>query len=105
MSTHKIETTRSGTTNGMDWDVDYTITYTFTPGCPETGPSYASGGEPATGPEIEFASITPGAGDHGAFSDMAQAGLEDWAKDWLAGDGYDQAVEHALDELDRGKDD
>lgn len=30
------------------------IHYLFTPGCPETGPSYASGGEPASGPEIEL---------------------------------------------------
>ena len=101
MSTHKIDVERSGTTNGMDWEAEYVITYNYTPGCPETGPSYASGGEPATGPEVEFVSITPDAGDHGAFSDMAQAGLEDWAKDWLAGDGYDQAIENALDDLQR----
>lgn len=105
MSTHKIDVERSGTTNGMDWEAEYVITYNFTPGCPETGPSYASGGEPATGPEVEFVSITPDAGDHGAFTDMAQAGLDDWAKDWLAGDGYDQAIENALDDLQGQEDD
>ena len=30
------------------------VTYSYTSGTPEQGPSYASGGEPATGPEIEI---------------------------------------------------
>ena len=30
------------------------IVYTVTPGSPETGPSYASGGEPAVDPEVEI---------------------------------------------------
>jgi hypothetical protein len=29
------------------------VQFYFTPGCPETGPSYASGGEPETYPEID----------------------------------------------------
>ena len=29
------------------------IEFNFVPGCPETGPSYSSGGEPATPDEIE----------------------------------------------------
>lgn len=32
--------------------------FTYTPGCPEQGPSYASGGEPATGPEVEIQKAT-----------------------------------------------
>lgn len=34
------------------------VRYTFTPGYPETGPSYASGGDPAQGPEIEIEAAT-----------------------------------------------
>ena len=34
------------------------ITFTYVRGTPEQGPSYASGGEPATGPEIEIVRAT-----------------------------------------------
>lgn len=40
---------------GITRDVD--VEFTYTPGEPERGPSYASGGEPATGPEIEIISV------------------------------------------------
>ena len=40
------------------------IVYTVTPGCPETGPSYASGGEPASPPEVEIY--------------LAEAVIEEW---------------------------
>lgn len=33
---------------------DVLVTYTVTPGCPETGPSYACGGTPAFPPEVEI---------------------------------------------------
>lgn len=33
------------------------IEYTCTPGSPECGPSYASGGEPAEAPEIDFVEV------------------------------------------------
>jgi hypothetical protein len=34
---------------------DYTFTYT--PGCPATGPSYASGGDPAEDPQTEVTDV------------------------------------------------
>jgi hypothetical protein len=61
----------------MDWDVDYEITFTYRPGAPDTFD------EPGYGPEVDFVSISPGAGDHGAFTDLAQKDLEEWAADWL----------------------
>lgn len=38
--------------DGIEVEID--CTYTFTSGVPEQGPSYASGGQPAEGPEIEI---------------------------------------------------
>lgn len=84
MTQYQITATRSGSHPTMgDWDVEHTITFTYLPGAGPTGPTYASGGEPGHGPEIEFVSIDPDAGDHGAFTDLAQADLVDWAKNWL----------------------
>lgn len=80
---HTIAACRSGSYNGMDYDLDYEITFTCQPG--------VAGGEP----ELQFVAIEPDAGDHGAFSDLAQKGLEDWARDWLD-DNFDRALEKAL---------
>ncbi len=38
-------------------DLSAEIIFTFTPGRPARGPSYASGGEPAEGPEIDVEEI------------------------------------------------
>lgn len=100
-TTHKIGTTRSGTTNGMDWDADYEITFLYRPGRPAK--MYLRNGDPGypeDPPEVEFVSVSPDAGDHGAFTDLAQQGLEDWASDWLQGDGFDLAIEKACADLD-----
>ncbi len=35
------------------WEGDVTVSYTVLPGEPETGPSYACGGTPATGATVE----------------------------------------------------
>lgn len=75
---HTITAMRSGSHPTMgDWDADYAITFTI-----------ADNGEPV------FVSIDPDAGDHGAFSDIAQAGLIDWATDWLD-ENADRAMEKA----------
>jgi hypothetical protein len=106
MSQHKINVTRSGSHESMgDWEAEYEITFSFTPGSPDTydksrgGPGGWDPGYPA---EVEFISISPGAGDHGAFSDLAQKDLESWASEWLQDDGYAEAVQIA--EQDREPD-
>ena len=38
-------------------EVTLLASYSYTPGCPEQGPSYDSGGQPAEGPEIEITSM------------------------------------------------
>lgn len=52
-----------------DTEREYVVTYTFSPGRPEQGPSYASGGEPAEPPEVELLEIE---GEGSALLD------EDW---------------------------
>ena len=74
---HKITATQSGTYNGMDYDIEYEITFIYTPGVDDTFD------EPGYGPEVEMKSVEPDAGDHGAFSDLAQKELMEWAADWL----------------------
>ena len=37
---------------------EYVVTYTISKGYPATGPSYASGGEPAEPPEVELIDVT-----------------------------------------------
>lgn len=58
-----------------DGDGEMTVAFTFTPGQPETPPSYDCGGEPAYGPEIEIDSV-----------EGAPVGIidEDKIADWLA---------------------
>jgi hypothetical protein len=74
---HTIAACRSGSYNGMDYDNEYTITFTYLPGWA------GDRDDPGYGPEIEFVSIDPPAADIGAFTDLAQADLIDWAKSWL----------------------
>jgi len=93
MSKHKIHWYRSGTTNGMDWEDEQTITFEFRAGAPERAPTYWHGGLPADPDELEVISVTPGAGDAGGFTDMAQRALEDEAETWLSSEGYDAALE------------
>ena len=105
MSKHKITWLRSGTTNGLDWEDEQEITFEFRAGRPAK--MYLRNGDPgypADPDEIEFVSISPGAGDAGVFSDLAQAQLESEADTWLSSDGYDAAIEivasDAADALD-----
>lgn len=109
MSKHKIPWLRSGTTNGMDFEDEQEITFEFRAGRPAR--MYLRNGDPgypADPDEIEFVSISPGAGDAGVFSDLAQQALEDEADTWLSSEGYDAAIEIAAadhaDALDRADD-
>jgi hypothetical protein len=72
-------------------EIEVRIWFTFTPGCPEQGPSYVSGGEPATGPEVEFDSVE-------RVDGIAAPELADWAAEYLAGPGFDRAMEEATDD-------
>jgi hypothetical protein len=93
-TTHKIHALRHGSQNDVDWEAEYVITFRYSPGSKDYWNRAAGLWEQGWGPEIEYVSISPDAGDHGAFSDLAQRGLEEWAADWLA-DNADDAIEIA----------
>jgi hypothetical protein len=104
MTTHKIRWLRTGSYNGMDWEAEHEITFRFRPGRPAK--MYLRNGDPgypADPDEVEFVSITPDAGDHGAFSDIAQRNLESDAQEWLETDGFDEAIQIATSDLDAAR--
>lgn len=94
MSLHKIITELEISFPGTDPDERETvwpeveIEFSFTAGSPETGPSYSSGGEPATPDEIEVMSVK-------VLKDEGINMIHGWwvqkAQDWLDDDGYDAA--------------
>lgn len=53
------------------------IVFSYTPGAPATGPTYASGGEPGYGPEIEILKVSVLTSKKGVPEVWAEA-------DWLA---------------------
>jgi hypothetical protein len=67
------------------------IRYSCTPGYSEMGPSYASGGEPACGPEIEFIRAVIVDGD--GLSPTVEE-TDKWAEAYLASDtGFNAVIE------------
>jgi hypothetical protein len=105
MSQHKIRTVRVYDRD-LGAEEEYEITFSFTPGSPDTydksrgGPG---GWDPGYSAEVEFVSISPGASDVGAFTDLAQKDLESWADNWLQTDGYDEALAVAAADDERGR--
>jgi hypothetical protein len=105
MSQHKIRTVRVYDRD-LGAEEEYEITFSFTPGSPDTydksrgGPG---GWDPGYSAEVEFVSISPGASDVGAFTDLAQRDLEDWADNWLQDDGYDEALAVVAADDERGR--
>jgi len=105
MSRHKISATRSGTINGMDVDNEYEIEFEYRAGSPAV--MYLRNGDPgypADPDELEVIKITPGAGDHGVFSDIAQRDLENWAQEWLETDGLDEAMSIVIADAEDARD-
>ena len=98
---HYITAIRSGSHDVFgDWENEYVIAYTYTPGTP------ASYDDPGSGPLVEFVKVvsvdgTPpekAAADAGAFWDYALRDMNDWAEGWLE-DNTDEAA--AFAEYDR----
>ncbi len=89
---------------GSCGDIDFWLVYRVTNwGRPEQGPSYASGGEPAEGPEIEVVSVQmmlpiPSRGEGAVYVD-AFPWLAEWVSNW-AQETIDELVELAGDELE-----
>jgi hypothetical protein len=82
------------TTHFHDWHLDdeaettLVIEFTFSPGYPETGPTYACGGTPAEPPEIEVVSAhrKEGGEDYPLSDDLAEKIMiwlsENFEDDW-----------------------
>ena len=95
MSRHKITAERSGHDNGMDWEAEYVIAFDYLPG--ESSTHY----QPGYPAEVSFVSVDPKIGvlDHGAFTDLAQQSLDDWARDWLD-ENYEAALDIVADAME-----
>lgn len=81
-------------------EVECIVHFTYVRGTPERGPSYASGGEPAEGPEIEVARVEVehkdkwvDAGDW--FADLIQAAIVSGEID---SDQFDEVVNDTIAE-------
>lgn len=73
------------------------IVYTYIKGAAATGPTYASGGDPGYGPEVEFVSVR--SSDRNLILPAnLQNRLDEWAVEYLASDeGYGAACDWATD--------
>lgn len=92
MSKHKITACRSGHANGMDYDEEYEITFSFVAGAAPIlyPPDNADPGWPD---EVEVVSVSPVAADP-----LTHREVESWAQNWLQTDGYDEAVKIATED-------
>jgi hypothetical protein len=107
MSKHTITTELEVTVSayGIDPETFYPevqIEFGYTPGYPEIGPSYASGGEPATPDEIEIHSVTV---TNREGIDMPPEWWRERAQEWLDDKGYDAARKIALSDNEPDPDD
>lgn len=90
-------------------EVECEIAFTFTKGSPDYWNKSGGHWEQGWAGEVEFVSATPLCNGkpspyYGAFADMEQASLNDIAESWLLEDGFDDAVEIALDDAERDYD-
>jgi hypothetical protein len=77
-------------------EIELVVTYSMTPGYPETGPSYACGGTPAEPAEIEIISAQQNGlnfhlteEEHGAlWVEACERSGDDWADDHAAAMEY-----------------
>jgi hypothetical protein len=89
MTHHKITMPLSGTTNGMGWDAEYEVTFTYRKGSPATSI------DPASDDEIEVVAINPSGHDH-----YSQTWLMEQAEDWLQDDGREAAMKIVAEDDD-----
>jgi hypothetical protein len=87
IAVHAVKFTPAGCSEIEEANVAMEIRFSFTPGRPATGPSYASGGDPADPAEVEIDSVELRDGD--GIEPYDQKQLEEWAQDWLDDEGYD----------------
>ena len=71
----------------------------YTPNEAETGPTYACGGTPASPAQIEFISAKVIDGDG---IELTPEQVNDYAEEWLCGDGYQAALDEVQNDFERG---
>lgn len=74
------------------------IEFEYTPGESETGPTYDCGGTPASGAQVEFMGATV-TDDDGLALTVEQ--VNDYAEEWLCGDGYQSALDEVQADYER----
>ena len=72
-------------TEHLETETELVIYFTFTPGDPGRYSGPPENCYPAEPAEVEFDSVTP-------------PQFADWAREWLAGDGFDAACEEATEQ-------
>jgi hypothetical protein len=98
MSTHKL---KALCPFALD-HIEVVITFNFTKGAPAQGATYYHGGLPADPDEIEFVSISP---SHHILPPTMRTMLENWARDYLEDDGFEEACTLAHDDIYKGPED
>lgn len=75
-------------------EIECTIHFTYSPGQPERGPTYACGGTPPEPAEVEVDRVDPSSPE-----------IVAWAMKYMQGDGYYRACEQAADDMQPDPDD
>jgi len=109
MSEHRVHTTIPIGPDDEGAEVEVAIRFSYVPGAPATGPTYASGGEPGYGSEIEFISAERYVNGEprpyeGSFADLEAKTLQDAAAEWLE-ENYDAAAHQAAEDSQPDPDD
>lgn len=108
MSTHKIDATIGVGDPDLGAEVEARITFTYHKAVDAVMYGTPQPGEPA---HVEFVSVEKlvngqPRGFDGSFADLEKENFADIAEAWLlSDDGQAQAIEEALDDLQRGRED
>lgn len=102
--THHIE---RSFTDALGWEgeaeIELQVTYSVTPYVPAQGPTYASGGQPAEGGEVELISVTLD-GREETLTDAEESAILQACEERAADDLADYASDRADYEYDRRRD-
>ena len=84
---------------GLD-HIEVEIGFTFLKGAPAQGPSYSSGGQPADPDEV---ALVYAKAVENTLDDLMNCALSKWAEDYLADEGFNEALEVAASDYEAGR--
>lgn len=101
MSQHRITATRSGTVNGADFEEEWRIVFSYSPGHGAIlhPADVAHPGEP---PSVELVRVEPEPDAPPEFMALARRFINDWATDWLE-EHEAEAIEVAHADIERDR--